>query len=211
MGYLEAMRWWTPYLVTPAAVALAAVVYFAADFQHGWDQGHEQVDIARLEQGYRPATRNLVVQGIPQMEFGVRRKVTRDGHQEPKVHLFLPIVSPSWDPQKPVSVIYQTGFWSQDDLDRLQRGGAFEGVAQTAFLEGLQGKTREFLESELKVRLADDALLVWSQRIDGPFYFSRTTLQSGLIALLVAGYLISAVAAAGEFKKRKKAAEPIVP
>ena len=144
------------------AVAAFFVVLLLPSILHGLDSGEERVPAAKLATGYKPASRNLVVEGLLDGDHVVDQMTTdENGHTKSRVD-FLPLVPAGWTPKEPVHVVYSVRAWG-DFLNPLLAQKEHKGVLRDILWETRElpsGVKAEF--DKMGITIAEDARLVES-------------------------------------------------
>lgn len=146
-------------LVTLGLVSAITVVALAPKIIHAFDSGEETVTVEKLTAGYKPKTRNLIVEGRLQPEYRVERVVTDKRGRTRSRRTYVPIVPGGWLANDPIHVVYGTKTWITFSLERMAAQPKHKGVLRDVLWEGLPSQVKERFE-KLGLKLADDVLLI---------------------------------------------------
>jgi hypothetical protein len=172
-------------LFIPPLATLAVALLLLPQLLHAIDHGQKELTVAELAGGARPKTRNLIVDGVAQLDYAVtadqRQKEGGRDVSTGQVDLYVPIVAEGWTPADPVQVMLKTHYYGIDEL-RSERHHT--GIARTILWEGLDGKVRDHFTTKLGLHLAPNLVLLDGARPLNHLYWAALA-GTFILALLL--------------------------
>lgn len=168
------------------AVLVAMAVMFLPMLIHGLDGGAAEVPVEALERGERPDTRNVTVQGRPLVDRMVLAEVETDPPPD-TVTGWIPLVSPSWTPERPVKVVLELRGKGPDALIAVGERTVFRGMIRDVLWEGLSDRRRRaFTDQGVPL---DPEVLVIDVGAEPEHDLTLALSVLGLMALILVGSL----------------------
>jgi len=141
-----------------AVLGVVALIALLPKIIHGFDSGEETLPVAKMQGGYKPASRNLVIEGLLDVGHSVEKRTTKRGATISR-RTYMPLVPAGWTKNDPVHVIYSTSAWLDIALDRMARQPTHKGLLRNVLWEGVPGAVKDRF-NQMGLKLADDLVLV---------------------------------------------------
>lgn len=163
---------------------------FYPGLRHYFDFGFENAEVRQLIAD-DIGTRNLNLAGVPLYEtLEETTTTTKSGSTTTTVKVYIPVVDPEWDYDRPVQVIMEFDELSDSEYDAVFESSEFVGVVRDVWYEGLDSDQKQFFRDEYNLDVADDAILfevTGEQHNDGMIFW----IWLGVIGLFVIIFVIA--------------------
>lgn len=149
---------WGPIGAFGIIFVLVTCIFYPG-LRHYMDFGFEDAEVQALIAGENDS-RNLNLLGIPLYEtLEETTTTTKSGSTTTSVKVYIPIVDPEWDYDRPIQVIMQFDELNDEEYDAIFESSEFVGVVRNIWYEGLDEDQKQFFRDEYDLEVADDAIL----------------------------------------------------
>jgi hypothetical protein len=193
MGAVNFTRW-APLFVFIIVTAVV-IVLFLPGIIHGFDSGSATLEIDKCQAQCPVDSHNVILtKGYLNIDNYVEETTTssRRGSTTTTVRYFIPYVPVNWQDGDPVYAVVETPQITSAELDTLYEKDVLSCVLRNVLWEGLAGDTKQFFETDIKIKLAPEVrLFEYNADPRNELILAGIIIGASMIIMLVATLIIA--------------------